>query len=254
MQNNLNPGFTVAVLADIHGNLAAFEAALADLVKQEYDVLVLAGDMLMIGPQPSEVLELVRDLRVPTIYGNTERDVVDAGKEPSIERWTADQIGKEGIEYLDDLPFAHFETPDGAVPGTDLLIVHATPLSVFDTLILETHPLRPNLHVTPEAEAEMMVGDTQADLIVYGHIHYPSSGQVKGQRLASIGAVGLPFDGDRRAAYALVRWDGSHWQITHHRVEYDFERTIDALKRSGQPDSSRHIEILRQARWIPDPA
>ena len=68
--------FTVAVLADIHGNLDALDAVLSDLVAQHYDTMVLAGDLLTGGPQPLETLQCIRKLQVPTIFGNTDREIL----------------------------------------------------------------------------------------------------------------------------------------------------------------------------------
>ena len=80
-----------------------------------------------------------------------------------------------------------------------------------------------------------LIGDARANLILYGHIHYASSGTVHGQRLASIGATGFPFDRDQRAAYAIVTWDGTAWRVAHRRVDYDVQAVIDDLHDSGAP-------------------
>jgi diadenosine tetraphosphatase ApaH/serine/threonine PP2A family protein phosphatase len=80
-----------------------------------------------------------------------------------------------------------------------------------------------------------LIGDARANLILYGHIHYASSGTVHGQRLTSIGATGFPFDRDQRAAYALVTWDGSEWRVTHRRVAYDVQAAIAEARASGAP-------------------
>ena len=227
--------FTVAILADIHGNLAALDAVLADLATRLYDSMVIAGDLVMNGPQPAETLARVRELNVPTIFGNTDREVVEADADNPIGWWTREQIGDTGTAYLDTLPFSHRVTPPhGSSPETDLLIVHATPTSAFDVLVLEPHPLGTTFTtVTPEAEATRMLGAERANLIVYGHIHYVSAGIVSGQRIVSVGSVGFPFDGNPQAAYALAAWDGIGWQVTHHRVSYDYESVIAAVYRSG---------------------
>lgn len=165
--------FTVAVFADIHGNLDAFEAVLSDLPVQQYDIMVLAGDLLTGGPQPTETLQCIRELDVPTIFGNADRDVVDAASSFSIARWTREQIGEEGVAYLKALPLAHrITSPDGGSPEDDLLIVHATPTSVDPVIILEAHPLDPPgttfATPTPEAQVVSLLGTARANLIVHG--------------------------------------------------------------------------------------
>lgn len=219
--------------------------------------MVLAGDLLTGGPQPVETLQRIRDLHVPTIFGNADREAVKAQNSLPIARWTREQIGEEGVAYLKALPLAHRITPsDGRPPEDDLLIVHATPTSVDPVIILEPHPLETDLfHRAPTSEAEVLsqLGPARANLIVYGHIHYASSGVVGGQRLASIGSVGFPTDGDQRAAYALISWDGSLRQVTHHRVGYAYERTAQAVEQSGQAVAWRYAQMLREARWLPHP-
>ncbi len=247
--------YTVAVLADIHGNLAALEAVLADLATQTYDSLVIAGDLVMNGPRPAETLARVRDLNVPAIVGNTDRDVVEAGPDNSIAWWTRAQLDAGGLAYLETLPFSHRITPpQGRSPKTDLLIVHATPTDVVDVLILEPHPLGTTFTtVTPMDEAVRMVGGVQADLIVYGHMHYVSAGVVQGQRIMSIGSVGFPFDGNPAAAYALLHWDGCTWQATHRRVDYAYTAVIAEVNQSGQPFAAIYAQRLREANWYPQP-
>ena len=245
--------FTVALIADIHGNLEALEAVLVDLSKYRYDHMVIAGDLVSHGPQPVEVLSRIRELNVSTIFGNGDSAVVEADPDDLIACWVRQQIGESGTAYLASLPFSHRVTPphEGS-PEADLLIVHATPTSVTDFLILEPHPLGTvHTSATPQDKAREMLGDARANLIVYGHIHYASFGMVGEQRLISIGAVGLPFDGNPQAAYALATWNGTQWQVKHHRVSYNYQHVIAAVYQSGQPNAERSAKRLRTANWCP---
>lgn len=255
-QPSPNQPFTLAILADIHGNLPALRAVLADLEKAPYDHLILAGDLIMNGPAPAETLACIRALQVPTLFGETDQAVLEAGRgngTQALARWTADQIGKEGLAYLETLSFSQVITPPGqASPETDLLIVHATPTDVAAFLILQPNPLDSRCATcTPEAEASNLLGEPRARLILRGHLHYASSGFVGGRQLTSIGAVGFPFDGNPQAAYALVTWDGNFWKVTHRRVSYDLESAIAAVKQSGQPLVETIIQRLQTARWCP---
>ncbi len=247
--------YTVAVLSDIHGNVTGFEAVLADIATQPHDALVIAGDLALFGPRPAESLARVRARNVPTIYGNTDRFFVDAtstmAHEPGVQ-WARERIGAEGVAYLAGLPFEHRITPPGgSSPENDLLIVHATPTDVNGTLITELPNVPSPQKITPEADATALIGGARADLILYGHIHYASAGTVRGRRVASIGASGFPFDGDRRAAYALVTWDGARWQVTHRRVAYDVEAVIADLERTDAPFKALSIGRLRTALSAP---
>jgi len=244
--------YTVALIADIHGNLAALEAVLADLAQRPHDAVVNAGDLLVMGPQPAETLARLRELEIPSIFGNIDRDVVEGRAASPLVSWTREQIGERGIAYLEALPFSyHVTPPQQTSPEADLLVVHATPTSVYPMLLLEANALSPLMNkATPEEEAVTLLGATRANLLVFGHIHYASSGTPGGQRVVSIGSVGFPFDGDPRAAYALASWDGAQWQIEHRRVAYDHERTIEAVQRSGQPLASWAIQVLRESRLV----
>lgn len=245
--------YTIAVLADVHGNLAALEAVLADLSAQPHEAVVLAGDLLANGPQPAETLARIQELDAQVIYGNMDEAIVKATPDTPVVWWARQQVGAAGVAYLEGLPFAHRITPPGGeAPVSDLLVVHSTPRSVYDILILQLEPYGTNfMATTPEEDAAEMLDDTRAGLIVYGHIHYFSTGTVRGQPIRSIGSVGFPFDGDRRAAYALLHWDGTAWQLSARRVPYAYEKTVAAIRRSGQPLPERYAQMILQAKWLP---
>jgi predicted phosphodiesterase len=249
----LDSPYCVAILADIHSNFDALEAVLTDLAGQQYDLMVIAGDLVTNGPQPAEVLACVRDLRVSVIYGNMDVEVIQAAPSQSIGWWTQQQLTKGDLAYLKQLPLSYRVTPPGGKsPQDDLLVVHASPRSANDLLILEPHPLGTTFTtVTPEEEAAAMLGGEQANLIVYGHIHYFSSGTVREQRVMSIGSVGFPFDGNPQASYALAKWDEKKWSISQQRISYDYEKTIAAIYSSGQPFADTYARRLRNANWFP---
>jgi diadenosine tetraphosphatase ApaH/serine/threonine PP2A family protein phosphatase len=246
---SLSHCFTVAVFSDVHGNDDALDAVLADLSRHRYDALVVAGDLAIGGPHPAACIARIRALDATVIHGNGEREMVTA-RSGDYGWWWREQIGPENLAYLDALPFSHRITPpDGVSPDDDLLIVHATPTSVTAVLVSEPHPMLPP--VTPEDEATALIGDARANLILSAHIHTATAGRVRGQRLATIGSVGYPSDGDPRAAYGLVHWDGEAWRVEHRRVVYDREPVIRAITESGQTLADLHVRRLRESRFIP---
>ncbi len=235
----------LAILSDIHGNLAALEAVLADLeARGPVDALGVAGDLCEWGPQPREVLRRVRALGCPVVQGNTDRNVTIS--DPAVLRamgktenaiaalaWTRSQIGDEGVAYLAALPFAHtYAGPD----GQDVLMVHANPTD------LET-PLAPD---TPEGEVVRLLGATTATVVAFGHIHVPYVRAVGGHLLVDAASVGFPCDGNQSAAYATLEWDGV-WRATIHRVPYDLEATAAAFIASGIPRPQKRIRALYRA-------
>ncbi|MDE2999984.1 MAG: metallophosphoesterase family protein [Gemmatimonadota bacterium] len=243
--------YSVAAISDIHGNVAALNAVLEDLQSQPVDRLVVAGDLVLSGPRPAESLDAIRDLEIPTIYGNTDQLVFDEQHSEERLDWVREKLGTDGLSYLKGLPFEHRITPPGGrSPEDDLLIVHATPADVNGMLVLQPVPFsqRP---VTPEAEARTLLGDARANLIVAGHLHYASCGVPCGQRYSIIDSVGFPYDGDHRAGYAGVRWDGQEWHVENHRLGYDYDKVAEDLRRCGAPFGELSAHRILQARFRP---
>ncbi len=193
----------VAVLSDIHANLAALEAALADLEHREIESVVVAGDLIGDGGQPAEVVKLVRRLGCPAIRGNVDRKVAEAaalsGKdlaERAMKKrtaellWTARRLDRVGLDWLTGLP----ATLTLRVGGVRMLVVHGSPLS-------DTDYIYPSL--TPRALAAKLGAD-RPDVLVCGHSHVPFARRISGVAVVNAGSVGRPVDGDPRGSYALV--------------------------------------------------
>jgi diadenosine tetraphosphatase ApaH/serine/threonine PP2A family protein phosphatase len=240
----------VALLADIHGNSLALDAVLRDIESTEVDARVLMGDYFLFGPRPREVHERLAELDWPAIEGNTDRYIAGPtfpAPFTDLREWYRTKLGEEALEWCCNLPFdLRVRSGDGG----ELLIVHATPTDIEDLLITEqdewqTHPL------TTEEKAAGRLGDASADLIVYGHIHYTSSGTLDKRSLASIGSVGLPFDGDHRAAYAIAEWNNAEWTLEHRRVEYDHESVAREVRTQGLPLAEARAQRLELARPVP---
>lgn len=243
--------YTVAVIADIHGNAAALDAVLKDLQSQRIDGLVVAGDLVLNGPRPAESLDKIRDLGVPAVYGNADLFVFDEGYSDDGADWVRENLGSNGLSYLKSLPFEHRITPPGgASPEDDLLIVHATPADVTGVLVLEPDPFG-LLTVTQEEEAGELLGSVKANLIVAGHLHYASSGVPCGQRYSIVDSVGFPFDGDRRIGYATVSWDGQDWNVANYRLDYDYRSVVEDLRGCSAPFGESSAQRILQARFRP---
>lgn len=248
----------VALLADVHGNLAALEAVLAEPGVRSCDHVVFLGDAVMNGPRPAECLTLLMSLGLPAVIGNTDLEVL-AGADP-VAAWARERLSPEGLLFLARLPLTFRLPPQGPGSGQagddtrDLLLMHASPRSSFDLPILEAHPLGTTF-TRPSTDGELgaLFRGSRAGLGVFGHIHYTSRRRLGGQALASVGSVGFPFDGDRRAAYAVATWRGGSWTLDHRRVSYDSEAVAREVETSGLPFAPRSAAMLRQARWLPRP-
>ena len=193
----------VAVVSDIHANLPALQAALADIGRLRADRVIVAGDVVGDGRQPEEVVALLRRRGFPAIRGNVDRKVAEAaalsGKELA-ERaakkktaellWTARQLDRADLEWLRRLP----ETLALRLGGARVLVVHGSPLS-------DTDYIYPSL--TPHALAAKL-GAARPDVLVCGHSHVPFARRISGTTVVNAGSVGRPVDGDPRGSYALL--------------------------------------------------
>jgi len=236
----------VAVLSDIHGNLLALEAVLADLeAAGGAEAVVIAGDLCLDGPQPRETLQRLRALGFPMVQGNTDRDLAldpaatAASEQVALLDWTRQALGEDGLAYLRQLPFAYRVQGPDADQG--ILIVHANPKTQDD-------PLRP---FAPEGQIAPFLDAVSADVAVvaFGHLHLPFTREVGRLLLADISSVGLPKDGDRRAGYGLITWADGGWTVEQRRVEYPVEEVVAQLREAAPPDADELIKILLRARY-----
>jgi predicted phosphodiesterase len=206
----------LAVLYDIHANLPALEAVLADSDSAGADRYLLGGDYAGLGAWPVETLERLRGLsNAEWIRGNWERwfgAPDDAPEVPFIRSalaWALAAVGDQNIAELASLR----ETV--AIDGT--FFSHASPISDMRSFMPEP----------ADDEAELIDGVTERRL-VFGHTHVQFRRQGEGGvDLVNPGSVGLPFDGDCRAAYALMSDDG---ELELRRIEYDHERVAAVIR------------------------
>ena len=246
----------IAALSDIHGNLLALEAVLADVEAQGApDVYWVLGDLAAFCPWPAETLERLRALPgVDFLQGNTDRYLVTgqrpvspirspedwanaptqlAGRDANF-RWTVERLSYADYEFLCDLP-ARLEMDVGGYGR--VVAVHATPTDD------ETN-FRPE---TPDEEILPHLTGLDAILLLYGHTHRPVDRVVGHVRLINDGSVGLPLDGDTRPAYALLDFEGGECTVTLRRVDYDREAVIAELERVDHPAQAWVGGILRKA-------
>ena len=216
-----------AVLYDVHGNLAALDAVLAGADSEGFDRLAVGGDLALFGPEPGGCVDRLRGYgeQLVAIKGNTDRYLVD--RVPDFV-WWADQLGDHRLRWLDGLAGRQRLAED------DALLVHATPRSDEDLLMPDTDD---------EAVDEILAGVPER-LVLCGHVHLQYRRTHGTHEIVNPGSVGLPFDGDQRAAWAMLE-DGA---ISLRRTAYDVESVIDAVAASGAPMTERITARLRRAR------
>ena len=203
----------VAALYDIHGNLPALEAVLADVEREGVDAIVIGGDIAAGPPQPAEVVDLVRSLpNAHCIRGNADRlrDPEFAGEE-GLE-WLFEQLVDDQVDWLVTLPFS--------TVLDDTLYVHATPQDDV-TIVTE---------ITTDEKLGSLLADVEQSRVVAGHTHMQLERRVAGKLFVNAGSVGWPYEGRTGAYWALV--DDA---VSLRRTGYDLERTAELVRRSGHP-------------------
>lgn len=230
----------IAIFSDVHGNLTALEAVLADIDRQAPDLVVFAGDLCLFGPRPAECLRLVRAARLPSVIGNTDGWTAGLGNPPEKHRapleWTAAQLTSDELNWLRRLPFAWRVSPDSLATGRDLLVVHANPHDA-NGVIFPSIPDQVSRWGEVRQSDEELTGwleSADAMAITYGHLHIPGQRHWGTTMLVNVSSVSMPGDGDGRAKYAMLEWRGGRWEAAHHRVEYDVTGETAAF-RANQP-------------------
>jgi putative phosphoesterase len=221
----------IAIVSDVHGNLAALEAVLADLAEVRPDAVVQGGDLALGGPHPVEVVDRVRELAWPGVLGNT--DVVLRGEGAIPERArrfvappaarSREMLGPERVAWLTSQPLQW--------SGDGVAVVHAVPGDCW--------PVVP--HDAPDDQLRETYGPPGVPVAVYAHIHHAFVRRLDGLTVVNSGSVSLPQDGDIRATYAVVE-DG---RIEVRRVAYDVERVVADLLEMDYPNAASYAGWLR---------
>ncbi|MEW6581775.1 MAG: metallophosphoesterase family protein [Actinomycetota bacterium] len=226
----------VAVVTDIHANLAALEAVLDRIEEIEVDAVYCGGDLVGYGPRPSEVCHLVESVGIPTIYGNYDhaiaRDHLDCGcayvtphdreiGQRSVD-WTLLHTDARAKAFMRDLPFdLRFAMGDRRVR-----LVHGSPRKVNEYLFEDK----------PDSLYERLAGGADCDVLVFGHTHKPWIRRHGGVLFVNCGSVGKPKDGDPRAAFALLELDGDGDVAARiERVPYDARAVAEEVRAAGLP-------------------
>ena len=224
----------IAFISDIHGNLPALKAAMADAQTQGASKVICSGDVIGYGPSPSEVCAFLENNNILTISGNYDCKVLNliqqgkstASKMQKKKRelliWTAKHLTKSAQHFLESLaPSMEEEIPG----GRKLLVVHGSPISNDDDILpsITTIGLKSKL------------ADIHPDILVCGHTHIPFIKRIGGVIIINCGSAGQPVDGDPRPSYAIVSIDENG--ITGHivRFDYDINEVVAALKNTSLP-------------------
>lgn len=234
----------VAIVSDIHGNLTAFEAVLADLRDAAPDLVLHAGDLADGGSSPTEIVDRIRALGWPGVLGNGDEmlsrseSLEDFARQSSapaalwdavrqMAAFTRAQLGPERLSWLGQLPLA--------LTQPDFAIVHASPHTCWKAPSANSN----------DADLDTLYGSLGRSIVLFGHTHIPSIRLLQGRltHLINTGSVGLPYDGDPRAGYVLL----DRGTPSIRRVVYDLEREVKALASCPLPHAAWVTTMLRSA-------
>ncbi|MES2453306.1 MAG: metallophosphoesterase family protein [Pseudomonadota bacterium] len=241
----------IAVISDIHGNIAALDAVLADIATRDVDLIVNLGDICSGSLFPSETADRLMPLALPTIRGNHERQLVTLPRERmgQSDLYAAERLRPDQLAWLGGLPTS-LRIAD------DVLLVHGTPDSDL-TYFLET-VTEDGLREATLPEVEQRAGDTDAAAILCGHTHLPRSVRLTdGRLIVNPGSVGLPaYDDDRpfphvvesgspHARYAVITGAEGRWSAELIMVDYDWQGAAQDAEAHGRPDWAQALRTGR---------
>ena len=244
----------VAVLSDVHGNLAALEAVTAEIRREKPDAVLVAGDLVLNGPDPNGCIDALRHLESEgalIVSGNTDIAVGDFDYGAAFPQyqdgvpdtitaaaeWAHDELGDAQLDWLRRLPSERRMRADGDVL---VLVVHASPGSQtrgFD------QSLDPNV-IYERAAA------TDARVICVGHTHLPEVRDLGFKVIVNDGSAGYVFDGDPTASWAMVTVGEERIDAVVRRTPFDALSVANAISARGLPGDVYRAATVRTGKLV----
>lgn len=236
----------VTIFGDIHGNLPALQAVLADMDRRELSPLYCLGDLVGYGTFPNEVIETIRGRNIPTLMGNYDQGVGNSSDDCGCAYTSkvAEELGKRSIAWSNqnttDENKLYLRQLTDQIPleldGLRVQLVHGSPRKINEYLFADR----------PDATLERLLDLVEADVLVCGHTHISYHRILpSGRHVVNAGSVGKPKDGNPQACYVVLEADNGSLTVNFRRVPYDVERAAQAIEASGMPDE--YAEMLRTA-------
>ena len=215
----------VAVISDVHGNAVALAAVLAELEREQPDLIVSCGDLTW-GPLPEETYVLARGLNARFVRGNADRAVLENVSETEREQWMQAHHTDEMREFLGTFEEQLVVDVDDLGP---VRFCHGSPRTDEECVTPET----------PEERVREFSAGVDERVIVSGHVHIQFDREVAGIRSVNSGSVGLPYEGKSGAFWAIFGPD-----VELRRTQYDLEETLERYRASGQPGIEQIVEMM----------
>ena len=217
----------VAAISDIHGNLPALEAVLAEIDREAVTEIVVVGDTAH-GPWPAEVVDLLEERGALCVRGNADREVIErSDRYGPLAPWSADRLGERRLAIVRGWPLTVELSIDGL---GDVLVCHSTPSS--------EDPIY--TRITPDEDLIDIFESVEANAVLCGHTHMQFDRTLSsGLRVVNPGSVGTPYEGETGAYWALLGPG-----IEFRRTAYDVEACVAAIEVLGAPLDAGMLENL----------
>jgi len=243
----------LAVLSDVHGNAAALEAVRKALKKERPDAILVAGDLVMNGPEPAAALDGIRELEADgalVVAGNTDVAVADfdyaaafpwfldgpPASHVAAAEWAHEALGDERLDWLRRLPTERRLRVD----ETLVLVCHASPGSQTTGFDADLDP----------AVVLERVSRTDARVICCGHTHLPEIRDFGWRQIVNDGSAGYVFDGDPTASWAIVSVDAGGPSAEIRRTPFDALAVADAISARGLPGDVYRAATVRTGKLV----
>lgn len=235
----------IALISDVHGNLPAFEATLADIERRGIARVICLGDLAGKGPHGDIVVDRCRVRCEGVIRGNWDDGLATQTPIDSTLRWHQERLGADRLAYLRTLP----NTMDFVLSGQQIRLLHASPQGVWTRVFQDD----------PDEKLRAMFTNTDftgyesaPDIVAYGDIHEAFVRTFERKTLLNVGSVGNPLD-QPLACYAMLEGcsglAAAPVVITLVRVPYDIERAIWEAEQEGMPELAAYATELRTAQY-----
>jgi len=225
----------IAIVSDIHGNLPALEAVLADLEEVSPRLVLHGGDPALGGPHPVEVVDRIRELGWPSVLGNTDAALVE---DPGVLQQRGAFVAAAAArtrEMLDQGRMSWLTSRPLEWRGDGLALVHAIRGDCWGIVA----------HDASDHDLAETYGSLGVGIAVYGHIHHPFLRRLEGLSVVNSGSVSLSLDGDVRATYVVI----DEGRIEHRRVTYDVDRVAADMVAMDYPNAAIYSDWLRTGNW-----
>ena len=238
----------IAIISDIHGNLPALESVLKDIKKRSIEKVICLGDLVGKGPNSLEVIDICKEKCDTIIAGNWDKYLANNDKAGDVS-WYRQQIGKQRLNYLRDLP----EAIGFYISGRYLRLFHAHPHNVFKRILKNSSiEEKEEMFDIPRIKS-IETDNIKADMVGYGDIHSTFIETMsKGKILFNVGSVGNPCDYITMASYVIMEGElndkiRSNFSIQFQRVSYNIELSIEHARKTNLPKMESYIRELKTA-------